>query len=372
MSASASTPLLRAEGLRVSYTDRFTLDIERLDVPEGGTLAILGPSGSGKSTLLRVLGLLEEPDSGRVLLAGKRVDTRSREGRLEMAAVFQDPYLFHGTVADNVALGLRLRGVPRSERPDRVAASLERVGLSDMGDASALQLSGGEAQRVALARALVLEPKVLLLDEPLTSLDTPLKRDMMVEFSRILHHAGTTAVYVTHDQEEAAVVADRAAVLRDGRIIAEGPVEDVIGLPRDDWLAGFVGMAPPLRGTVVAAEEGALRVDCDGVEVVAVGTLAKGTPVRLGIRPEDVALVGEGEDLPPTSIRNLVHTKVVEVSPRGATYVVTVGHGSFGLAASVSRAAVRELAIVPEMPVIAAFKATAVRVTADEGAEAVV
>ncbi len=372
MNASASTPLLRAEGLRVSYTDRFTLDIECLDVPEGGTLALLGPSGSGKSTLLRVLGLLEQPDSGRVLLAGKRVDTRSREGRLEMAAVFQNPYLFHGTVAENVALGLRLRGVPRSERPGRVEASLERVGLSDMGDASALRLSGGEAQRVALARALVLAPKVLLLDEPLTSLDAPLKRDMMVEFSRILHHGGTTAVYVTHDQEEAGVVADRAAVLRDGRIVAEGPVEDVIGLPRDDWLAGFVGMEPPLRGTVLSAEDGAIHVDCDGVEIVAVGALPAGTPVRLGIRPEDVALVKEGEDIPATSIRNLIHTEVLSVSPRGATYVVTVGHGSLRLAASVSRAAVRELSIAPEVAVVAAFKATAVRVTADDRAEVMV
>jgi molybdopterin-binding protein len=366
-----SAPLLRAEDVRVSYGERFALDIERLDVPEGGTLAILGPSGSGKSTLLRVLGLLEDPDEGRVLLCGEEVDASSREGRLEMAAVFQDPYLFHGTVGDNVALGLRFRGVPKAERPPLVADALERVGLADMGGESALRLSGGEAQRVALARALVLGPKVLLLDEPLTSLDAPLKREMMVEFSRILHRDGATAVYVTHDQEEAAVVADRAAVLRRGRIIAEGPVEDVIGLPHDDWLAGFVGMEPPVKGTVVAAEEGMLRVDCDGVEVFAVGTLPPGTRVRLGVRPEDVALVQDGRDLPPTSIRNLVRTEVLQVSPRGSTFLVVVGRGSFRLAANVSRAAVRELAIETGRPLVAAFKATAVRVTVADGEEVV-
>ncbi|MDZ4655916.1 MAG: ATP-binding cassette domain-containing protein, partial [Coriobacteriia bacterium] len=158
---SDKMPLILAEGVRQKYRRRVVLDIDRFEVAEGETHALLGPSGAGKSTLLRIVGLLEKPDAGAVTIDGRPVTHRSRSARLMMAAVFQKPYLFNGTVAENVAYGLKLRGVSVAERDRRVREVVGRVGLDAMADASALTLSGGEAQRVALARALVLEPRIL-------------------------------------------------------------------------------------------------------------------------------------------------------------------------------------------------------------------
>jgi tungstate transport system ATP-binding protein len=151
------------------------VDVDHVEIGAGETLALLGPSGAGKSTLLSILGLLERPDAGQVYLDGKPVSTKDSSARMQMAAAFQSPYLFKGTVADNVAYGLKLRGMPGGGRRDAVAEALERVGLDGWESRSALTLSGGEAQRVALARALVLKPRVLLLDEPLSSLDPLIK-----------------------------------------------------------------------------------------------------------------------------------------------------------------------------------------------------
>ncbi|HSQ22476.1 MAG TPA: ATP-binding cassette domain-containing protein, partial [Coriobacteriia bacterium] len=198
MSASAQrcdgTPIIRAEQLAVRYHRRTVLDVDHFDLCDGETHVVLGPSGSGKSTLLRILGLLERPASGRILLDGDEVEAGDKRARMMMAAVFQNPYLFKGTVEENVAYGLALRRVPKAERAERVARALDRVGLGGIERSSALRLSGGEAQRVALARALVLEPRILLLDEPLSYLDPLIKRRLVADFSEILSAEGVTAL----------------------------------------------------------------------------------------------------------------------------------------------------------------------------------
>ena len=361
---SAEPAILACEGLRKDYGERSAVRVGLLEARRGETLTVLGPSGSGKSTLLRLLGLLERPDAGRVLVDGTPVTTRSRGARLRMPLVFQESFLFRGTVADNVAFGLRMRRLPSAEREERTLAALDRVGLADRAGAAARRLSGGEAQRVALARALVIEPRILLLDEPLASLDTPLRRRLASEFARVIRESEATAVWVTHDQDEAAVVADRAAVLRDGEIVTSGGVDEVLGLPHDDWVAGFMGMEPPVRGMVTGTDSGLASVDCGGTIVRAVSDLLPGTRVRLGIRPEDVTLLEETGTPPASSARNRLRARVVEVRPQGSTHKVVVGSEGLTLAASVSRAAVAELGLVPGMPVVASFKATAVRLTA--------
>ena len=270
-------PTVRGEGLRVRYRGRDVLDVPRIEIESGTTYALLGASGAGKSTLLRVLGLLERPTDGHVLFDGDEVRSGDLRSRRRIAAVFQKPYLLRGTVGDNVAYGLRLRGVPASERAGRVAASLERVGLAGWQSRSALTLSGGEAQRVALARAIVLEPALLLLDEPLSYMDPLLKRTLSLEFARILSGQHMTTLYVTHDQDEAAIVADVMGVMRDGRIVAEGDPDTVLGLPADEWVASFVGMEAPLKGVVASSADGLSVIDVDGVEVTAV---FKATAVR--------------------------------------------------------------------------------------------
>lgn len=357
-------PLVVGEGLRVTYRGRTVVDVPRIELPAGATYALLGASGAGKSTLLRLVGLLERPTAGRVTFDGVEQRPTDLVARRRTAAVFQKPYLLRGTVADNVGYGLRLRGVERAEKASRVAKALATVGLQGWQERSALTLSGGEAQRVALARALVLEPSFLLLDEPLSYLDPLLKRSLSLEFAQILASEHVTTLYVTHDQDEAAIVADRIGVMRDGRIISEGDPDEVLGLPGDEWLAAFVGMEPPLRGRIVANSEGLASVDCGGVTVYATSTLPIGTEVLLAVRPEDVTLYAAGADLPPGSARNHLESTVVAVRPQGGSVQIIAEISGVRIAASVSRASARELGLAVGTGTVAVFKATAVRMRA--------
>ncbi len=353
---------LRVEGLEHSYEGRTVLEVPEFEVPAGQTCALLGPSGSGKSTLLRVLALLERPSEGTVLVGGAVAGVKDRSVRKTMAAVFQEPYLFNGTVADNVAYGLRLRRIPRGERNARVVAALGRVGLEGFGKRSALRLSGGEAQRVSLARALVLEPRILFLDEPLSSLDSSLKRKMAREFASILADAGVTTVYVTHDQDEALTVAHRIAIMRAGHIVRLGSADAVMSMPEDEWVAGFVGMEPPVKGVVESCTDGLCTVRCGSVRVFVTADAPVGTSVSLGIRPEDVTLFEPGEHFPVSSLRNRLDLRVAEVVPTGSTTRVVLADDGFRIASRVSRAAVEDMSLTPGLRVVAAFKATAVRV----------
>lgn len=353
---------IAVESVCKSFRGKRVLDVDRLELQPGRTMALLGPSGSGKSTLLSIVGLLEKPDTGRVLLDGVEVTFRDTAARLSMAAAFQRPYLFKGTVADNVAYGLRLRRVPPARIASLVSLMLERVGLSGWESRSALTLSGGEAQRVALARALVLEPRVLLLDEPLASLDPIMKWRLARDFASILRDSAITTLYVTHDQDEALTVADDVAVMREGRIVADGLVDDIFGLPADEWTAEFLGMEPPLHGVVREVHEGVAHVDCGGAVLYAVSQAQPGSHVLVGVRPEDVTLFAGDQELPASSARNRLTGTVTTIEHSGSTFRVTITVGSLTIASRLSRAAVAELALMPGVVVTAAFKATAVRV----------
>lgn len=354
---------VRGESIQVRYRNRTVVDVDAISLPAGKTFALLGASGAGKSTLLRVLGLLERPSSGRVFFDGTPARRSSLATRRTIAAVFQKPYLLRGTVGDNVAYGLRLRRVSRSERKARLAEALDRVGLHGWQDRSALTLSGGEAQRVALARALVLQPTLLLLDEPLSYMDPLLKRQLSLEFAQILADEGTTALYVTHDQDEAAVVADRVAVMRDGRIVAEGDAESVLAAPTDEWVAAFFNTETALPGTVATSDGGIVTVDCAGAVISAASDLPAGASVLLGVRPEDVLLFERGVQLPDTAARNHVEGVVAEVVPIGIMARVVVDVSGCRLSALVSRSSVRSLQLEPGVPVTAVFDAAAVHVS---------
>ena len=356
------TPIITADDIVVRYDDRVVLDIPHFELCSGETHVILGPSGSGKSTLLRVLGLLERPAQGRVLLDGRETEVGDHDARMMMAAVFQNAYLFKGTVGANVAYGLALRGVPKGQREERVAAALERVGLGGTENSSALRLSGGEAQRVSLARALVLEPRILLLDEPLSYLDALIKRRLVQDFSEILVNENVTALYVTHDQDEAMVVADRLTILNEGKVVRAGTVDEVMGVPTDAWVADFIGMDAALSGSVVESAEGIASIDIAGTTIYASTDVPVGTVVDVGIRPEDVTLFESGAHVPLTSARNHLEMRVENIEQRGSTERVSMAADGLQLAASVSRLSARELDLEPGVKVLATFKATAVRV----------
>jgi thiamine transport system ATP-binding protein len=244
---------LAVRALTVRYGDLEALRDVDLDVPAGSVTAVLGPSGCGKSTLLRAVAGLEAPVAGSVAYAGQdlaHVPTHKRG----FALMFQDGQLFgHQSVGRNIGYALRLRGRSRGENARRVAELLDLVGLAGYEDRMPATLSGGERQRVALARSLAVEPRMLLLDEPLSALDRDLRERLAGELHDILRRAGTTALLVTHDQEEAFAIADRMAVMRAGRLVQAGTVADVWREPADGWTARFLGYATVLDGAAAVA-----------------------------------------------------------------------------------------------------------------------
>ena len=222
-----------------------------LGVAQGEFVSLLGPSGCGKSTLLRIVAGLEFPDEGRVLLEGKDI-TQVPAHKRPVNMVFQRVTLFpHLNVLDNVAFGLRLQRVGKSEISARALAALELVRLPGFGQRAVQTLSGGQAQRVALARAIVSRPKVLLLDEPLSALDLQIRRELQVELREIHTELGGTFLYVTHDQEEAMTMSDRVVVMRDGRIIQAGTPVELYTAPASVFVASFVGSSNVWQGTLV-------------------------------------------------------------------------------------------------------------------------
>jgi molybdopterin-binding protein len=359
---SQCAPVVRGEGIKVVYRHRTVVDVPRVELAGGQTYALLGASGAGKSTLLRVLGLLERPAAGQVLIDGVRSSDRHLSTRRTIAAVFQKPYLLRATVGANVGYGLKLRRVPKRERDERVSEALARVGLEGREGQSALTLSGGEAQRVALARALVLRPWVLLLDEPLSYMDPLLKRSLTQEFANILAGEPVTALYVTHDRDEAAVVADRIGIMREGRLVAEGDPETVLTLPTDEWVASFLDAERPGEGVVESSGDGLMTIVRGDTRIVAMGDLPPGELVLVGIAGEDVLLFEHGVDIPRTSARNRLDGVVAEIAPAGAAVRVTVAVGDLRIASTVSCRSAADLALAPGSLVTLLFKATAVRV----------
>jgi molybdopterin-binding protein len=340
----------------------FALEVPALDVRAGEVLAVIGPNGSGKSTLLRVLGLLERPDAGQVLVGGRPVDARDALAeRRRMATVFQEPLLADTTVAGNVALGLRFRGVAGREVDRRAARWLERLGVGALAARAARTLSGGEAQRVALARALVLEPEVLLLDEPFASLDQPSRTALIGDLGAILREDRITTVLVTHHRGEAQALADRVAVLIDGRLRQLDETARVLQAPVSEEVARFVGVETIVTGVVLGREAGVTRVDVAGQVLEAAAPAEPGARVRLAIRPEDVTLALPRPAGAASSARNALAGSVarITVTDTGVRVLVECG---FPLVATVTARSISDLGLVEGLPVAATFKASALHV----------
>ncbi|HEY3357601.1 MAG TPA: ABC transporter ATP-binding protein [Polyangia bacterium] len=265
-----------------------------LAAPPGELLALLGPSGCGKSTTLRIIAGFEAPDAGRVLLDGADV-TATPPNRRGVGMVFQSYALFPNLTAfENVAFGLRLRRRPGAEVQRRAGELLELCRLGDLGGRLPAQLSGGQQQRVALARALAIEPKVLLLDEPLAALDAVIRTELRAEIRRIQRRLGMTTVYVTHDQEEALSLADRIAVLRAGRIEQLGPPSAIYHAPRTAFVASFVGKLNVLAAEVEDPATGVVRAAGARLELGRPLEAAAGARVSVAMRPESLVPADAG------------------------------------------------------------------------------
>ena len=266
-----------------------------LSVAKGEFVSLLGPSGCGKTTTLQMIAGFTEVSSGRILLDGKDI-TDTKPNSRGLGIVFQSYALFpHMTVFDNVSFGLEMRRVDRAERLDRVKRALALVHLEDLASRYPRELSGGQRQRVALARALVIEPAVLLLDEPLSNLDAKLREEMQFELRQIQRKVGTTTIMVTHDQTEAMSISDRVVVMQAGHVTQIDAPFKLYEQPQTRFISSFVGKANLLTGRVALAgarariDLGALQVDVDGAG------LSQGAEVVLGLRPEKISFVPAGK-----------------------------------------------------------------------------
>ena len=314
-------PEVYLERLTKRFSDVVAVDNLTLRVFNGELLTLLGPSGCGKTTTLRMVAGFTRPDEGDIYFDERRVTELPPEKR-NIGMVFQNYALWpHMTVFDNIAFGLKVRRVPRPEIRRRVKEVLEMVRLEGLEHRYPRQLSGGQQQRVALARALVIEPDVLLLDEPLSNLDAKLREEMRFEIKELQRKLKITTIYVTHDQAEAMVLADRIAVMNKGKVVQVGSPEEIYTFPSNEFVAQFIGLTTLIEGTVEEVYEGgALVRSKDGLmmRVLARG-VRKGEKVKVSIRPEHVLMskgrlegvnVFEGEVLKVAYLGNIADYRV--------------------------------------------------------------
>ena len=361
---TASLTSIEARDLSVVLGGREIIDIPTLNIYKNEVLAIIGPNGSGKTTLLLALSLLVRPETeSSILYLGEQVKYGSNVLKLRRrsAVLFQEPLLLAGNVWDNVTLGLRLRGVQKGEINVRAEKWMERFGITGFAKRQVKTLSGGEAKRVSLARAFVLQPEILFLDEPFTALDSPTRQSLMEDFESVLRETKVTTVMVTHDRNEAILLASRIAVLLKGRIWQIGTPEEVFSHPVDEDVAGFVEAGTIIHGIVNSHSGGLSIISAGGKEITLASDLAPGKEVTLFLRHEDITLCLPNAQSGPTSARNNMMGKVTRLFPIGSQMRVTLDCG-FPLVALITKQSAEDLQLAQGSDIIATFKATAVHV----------
>ncbi|MFG1345946.1 ABC transporter ATP-binding protein [Xanthobacter autotrophicus DSM 431] len=335
MERAASPPgaapgFLTVSGAEKTFGAARVLDGVDLSMARGEFVSLLGPSGCGKTTLLRIVAGLMAPDRGRVVLDGQDI-TRRPPHKRDVGVVFQSYALFpHLDVRANVAFGLKARGVPAARIGPAVERLLSLVRMEAYADRSVKALSGGQQQRVAVARALVVGPKLLLLDEPFSALDRKLREAMQIDLKRILREVGTTAVFVTHDQDEALAMSDRIAVMAGGRIEHLGTPEEIYERPATAFAFSFVGLSTRLPGHVSAAAGGEVVVDTAVGQVRAKANFLPGSPVLVGVRPERMVVGNALANRIVAPLADVVfkgaRVQLLFHAPEGAEIVVEAAH----------------------------------------------
>jgi tungstate transport system ATP-binding protein len=355
--------LLALQEILIRYGEAPILHVSYLTVHSREVLAVIGPNGAGKSALLRVMGLLEAPTKGKVTFYGHEVVRRNALPlRRRMATVFQDPLLLNTSVYENATLGLALRGMDRRSMERQVQPWLERLGIAHLARRPARSLSGGEAQRTSLVRALVLDPELLLLDEPFSALDPPTREGLLLDLETILRETGITTVFVTHDRNEAFMLGDRVAILIAGQLLQVGSATQIFVQPVNEEVAQFVGLDTKISGMVEAVTPGMARVRFDGGGADVVGDFQPGENVLLCLRPEDITLSLSGGEELKSSARNRLLCKVIKITPWGFHYRVAMQCGGSRLVAFITRPSFFDLKLREGDETVASFKATAVHV----------
>ena len=330
-----------------------------LKVDKGEVFTLIGPTGAGKTTLLRLIDLLEAPTSGRLYFDGIDV-TESRKLRFEvrrrMTFVFQKPVVFNMSVYDNIAYGLKWRRKKRHDIREKVNSILETVSLMPYKNRNARTLSGGEAQRVAIARAIVIEPEVLLLDEPTANLDPTSISKIEELISHIAHHYGTTIIMATHDMPQGQRLAGRIGVLQNGEMLQVGAPNEIFCSPNSKEVAEFIGIENILGGIVIERDDNLATIAMNNSTIQAISDYAIGDRVYVLIRPEDITFTLAKDS---SSARNIFKGKITGTTPVGQLVRIKVDCG-FPLLGVVTKRSAEELNLTIDEEVYASFKATAI------------
>ena len=336
--------ILEIKNLKKHYASGFILDVDHLVIDEDKIMVLIGPNGSGKSTLIKLINLLEQADNGEIIFHGVNIlspHTDARSCRRDMSAVFQEPFLFNMSVYANILLGLELRRIRFKQKKMAFEYLVEKLNIKHLLLRNPKSLSGGEQQRVALARSFVLEPKLLLLDEPLANIDQLSREELRYDLFSILKDTKSSAIYVTHDRNEAMVIADDIAVINSGKIEQSGHKNEVFRRPLNEFVARFVGVETLLEGTVLENKNNVCMIRINGTKIYAVSDFKTGQEVTVAIRPEDVVLFSEGTDLSSSSALNFFRGPVTELQDVGLFKKVELDCGfrlvSFVTANSVDR-----------------------------------
>lgn len=342
--------------------DEFHLREIDLDVAAGEYFVILGPTGGGKTVLLEAVAGLHQLRKGQIMLDGEDVTGLPPEQR-GIGFVYQDYMLFpHLSVAGNIAFGLELRKMDRQAIEERVTEMGQLLGIDHLMRRRPGTLSGGEQQRAALARALVVEPRLLLLDEPLSALDPGMREGLQRELGRLHRELGTTIIHVTHDFEEAVALGERIAIVHEGRVVQVGPPEEIFRKPGSEFVARFVGVRNIFRGELHPGEDGYQLLSLKGIKIAVVTELSG--RVHASIRPEDIVL---SQEPLRSSARNSFRSRIVDIADRGTVVYVTVrvpGAGDLrsDFICMITRRSLEEMGLREGLEVYIAFKASTVHV----------
>ena len=356
--------VLEILGLEKKYDSGFHLEISELCLNQNEILAIIGPNGSGKSTLLKLIGLLEKSGKGKIFFYGKNISNGPVDQiktRREMAVVLQESILFNTSVYNNILMGLKIRNIKVSNVKEHLDFLVDRLKIGKLLNRNIKDLSGGEKQRVSLVRAFVLDPKLLLLDEPLANIDESSKEELRKDLFKLLKHSGKSTIYVTHDRSEAMALADNIAILNEGRIEQIGEKKEVFKKPVNEFTAKFVGIETLLSG-VVNECSGSLCTVKIGNNVGRVFVLDKaevGSKVLLAIRPEAVILYNIELKPKDSSAMNLYKGTVTEIQDIGLFKKVGINCG-FDLISFVTQNSLDRLNITVGKKIFAGFKASSI------------
>ena len=333
--------------------DDFSLKNVSFSVNKGEHFIILGPTAAGKTLILETIAGFYIPHKGRILLDGKNI-TRIPPEKRKIGFVYQDYSLFpHMTVEENVAFGLKMQKLPKREIESKVQSIIDSMGISYIQKRLPSTLSGGEQQRVALARSLVIDPEILLLDEPLSALDPRTRESLIDELKRIHESRHTTTIHVTHDQDEALALADRIGVIMNGELVQVDTPYAIFNEPVSEEIASFVGVENVIKGKIISNEDGMVVVETGDYKIRALSNFNKGK-VNVFIRPENIILSKVKLE---SSARNCIVGKISKINQFGATFRVYMDNG---LSALVTKHAIEDLGLISGKKVYASFKATAI------------